>query len=330
MNTKQFGATGLTVTPIGLGLAALGRPGYINLGHGEDLDGETTVEGMQTNAHTVLDAAWAAGIRYFDAARSYGRAEQFLSTWLSARHIAPSEVTIGSKWGYTYTAGWQIEAENHEIKEHSLVVLNRQVDESRALLGPHLDLYQIHSATLESGVLTNNEVLGRLGELRDSGLVIGLSLSGPAQSETLRRALDVSVGGGPLFGSVQATWNLLAQEAGPALQDAHDAGWGIIIKEAVANGRLTERNQEPDFQHTLRRLRQLAATHGTSIDAFALAVVLNQPFVHCVLSGATTVDQLASNVAAADLDGQLRDQSFEEFAEPAEAYWARRSALAWN
>ncbi len=330
MITKQFGTTGLTVTPIGLGLAALGRPGYINLGHGNDLAGEVSVESMQANAHSVLDAAWNAGIRYFDAARSYGRAEQFLSTWLSARQIAPSDVTIGSKWGYTYTAGWQIEAEHHEVKEHSLAVLNRQVDESRVLLGPHLDLYQIHSATLESGALVNHDLLERLGELRDRGLVIGLSLSGPAQSETLRRALDVQAGGRPLFGSVQATWNVLAQEAGPALQDAHDAGWGVIIKEALANGRLTERNQEPESQDTLRRLRYLAAAHDTSVDALALAAVLNQPFVHCVLSGATTVDQLTSNVAAVDLDGQLLGQPFEEFAEPAESYWARRSALAWN
>lgn len=330
MNTLQFGATNLSVTPIGLGMAALGRPGYINLGHGEDLQGEVTVEAMEANAHTVLDAAWAAGIRYFDAARSYGRAEQFLSSWLATRRVDPKTVTVGSKWGYTYTAGWQVEAEKHEVKEHSLAVLNRQIGESNGLLGRYLDLYQIHSATLESGVLTNNEVLARLGELRDSGLVIGLSLSGPAQAETLRRALEVRVGGRPLFGSVQATWNLLAQEAGPALQDAHDAGWGVIIKEALANGRLTDRNEEPAFADTMRRLQQLAATHDSTVDALALKVALDQPFAHCVLSGATTAEQLTSNVAAVNLDGSLLEDSLEAYAEPPEAYWQRRSELAWN
>jgi aryl-alcohol dehydrogenase-like predicted oxidoreductase len=45
--------------------------------------------------------------RYFDAARSYGRAEEFLGGWLAARGIAPQEVVVGSKWGYVYTANWQ-------------------------------------------------------------------------------------------------------------------------------------------------------------------------------------------------------------------------------
>ncbi len=130
---------------------------------------------MESHAHTVLDAAWERGIRYFDAARSYGRAEEFLSTWLSSREISPADVTIGSKWGYTYTAGWQIEAQQHEVKEHTLPVFERQIRESRALLGPYLKLYQIHSATLDSGVLENQEVLRGLAELRDEGCVIGLS-----------------------------------------------------------------------------------------------------------------------------------------------------------
>ena len=63
----------------GLGLAALGRPGYINLGHAADLHADYDVAAMEGRAHAVLDAAHAAGVRYFDAARSYGRAEEFLA-----------------------------------------------------------------------------------------------------------------------------------------------------------------------------------------------------------------------------------------------------------
>jgi aryl-alcohol dehydrogenase-like predicted oxidoreductase len=47
--------------------------------------------------HALLDAAHAAGVRYLDAARSYGYAEEFLSSWLEQRKIAPGEVTVGSK-----------------------------------------------------------------------------------------------------------------------------------------------------------------------------------------------------------------------------------------
>jgi len=124
---RPLGRTSLRVSPVGLGLAALGRPGYINVGHGEDLGANRSRDAMERGAHEVLDAAYAAGIRYFDAARSYGLAETFLSSWLGARGIPPDAVVVGSKWGYTYTANWQVDAPAHEIKEHSLGVLTRQL-----------------------------------------------------------------------------------------------------------------------------------------------------------------------------------------------------------
>lgn len=331
MTLKQFGNSTLSVTPLGLGLAALGRPGYINLGHAHDLDHRYEVEAMAAHAHTVLDAAWAAGIRYFDAARSYGAAESFLADWLSARQIAPETVAIGSKWGYTYTANWQVEAAQHEVKEHSLATLQRQTAESRALLGDHLDLYQIHSATLDSGVLTNKPVLDELARLREGGLVIGLSLSGPRQAETLYRAMEIFYDGRPLFGSVQATWNLLETSAAPALAAAHAAGMGVIVKEALANGRLTSRNQETDFQPKQALLAEVAAELGTTIDALALAAVLAQPWAGVVLSGAATTEQLLSNVKALEVNWSAETAArLAPLVESPESYWQRRSQLAWN
>jgi aryl-alcohol dehydrogenase-like predicted oxidoreductase len=331
MELRPFGNTGLTVTPLGLGLAALGRPGYINLGHAGDLEHNYDVTAMQQHAHDVLDAAWEAGIRYFDAARSYGRAEEFLGNWLRPRGIKSGEVTVGSKWGYTYTAGWQVEATVHEVKEHSLAVLRRQREESRQTLGDYLDLYQIHSATLESGVLSNPEVLAELAFYREEGLAIGLTTSGPRQRETIERAVAVRVDGLPLFGAVQATWNLLEPSAGPALQAAHDTGLGVIVKEALANGRLTARNDAPDFAAQRAALEAAAAAQGVTIDALALAAVLAQPWVGVVLSGAAARDQLISNASAlrVNWDERLNSQ-FAALAEAPEAYWQRRSALAWG
>lgn len=83
---------------LGLGLAALGRPGYINVGHSSDLS-TRDVDSMQQHCLAMLDAAWALGVRYFDAARSYGRAEEFLGSWLTSRGIPPYAVVVGSKWG---------------------------------------------------------------------------------------------------------------------------------------------------------------------------------------------------------------------------------------
>ncbi|MBL8795841.1 MAG: aldo/keto reductase [Planctomycetia bacterium] len=331
METCKLGGTALTVSRLGLGLAALGRPGYINLGHGDDLHAGRDPATMEGQCHAVLDAAWSLGIRYFDAARSYGQAEAFLARWLAARSISPEAVTVGSKWGYTYTAGWQIEAERHEVKDHSLATLRRQLGESDALLGRHLKLYQIHSATLESGVLENRAVHEELARLRDGGVCIGLSLSGPNQAAVLRHALRIEVGGQRLFGAVQATWNLLEPSAGDALRAAHAAGLGVIVKEALANGRLTARNHEPAFAARRSVLEGQAARLRTTLDGLALAAVLAQPWVDVVLSGAATAEQLQSNVAALSVrwDEPCADE-LRSVAETPADYWATRGGLRWN
>jgi len=326
-----LGRSGLTVSRMGLGMAALGRPGYINLGHADDLERSYDVADMQGRSHAVLDAAWKAGVRYFDAARSYGRAEEFLATWLRSRGIAPDEVTIGSKWGYIYTAAWHVDAKQHEIKEHSLANLDRQMVETRGWLGDHLDLYQIHSATLESRVLDNASVIARLGELREQGLVIGLSLSGAEQAQTLRRALALRHGPDLLFQTVQATWNLLERSAAPALLEAHDAGMGVIVKEALANGRLTARNDAPEFAARRRRLDDCARRHGCTIDALALAAVLAQPWATTVLSGAATVEQLQSNMKALSVAWNTEtDTTLSSIVEQPDVYWSIRAGLPWN
>ena len=137
-------ATATTPTcHIGLGLAAVGRPGYITLGREHDLGEDRSVETLRSRTHELLDAAYAQGVRYIDAARSYGRSEEFLADWLKKRSDV-DDVVIGSKWGYTYTADWSTDAERHEVKDHSLAAYERQRAESAELLGDRLDLYQIH------------------------------------------------------------------------------------------------------------------------------------------------------------------------------------------
>ncbi|HYH82970.1 MAG TPA: aldo/keto reductase [Longimicrobium sp.] len=331
MEARELGRTAVRVTRIGLGMAALGRPGYMVLGHADDLAGRTAVDEMRERAHAVLDAAWELGIRYVDAARSYGRAEEFVATWLQARGLPPGEMVVGSKWGYAYTAGWRVHAEVHEVKEHTPAQLARQAAESLALLGPHLRLYQIHSATLDTGVLDDAGVIDGLARLKAGGVAIGLSLTGARQGDTLRRAMEVRVDGEPLFGAVQATWNLLEPSAGPALAEAHAAGMGVIVKEALANGRLTTRNHDPAYAREMAILRAQAERLATTPDALAIAAALAQPWADVVLSGAATAVHLRSNAAA--LDVALDDEARAELATLAHtpaAYWDERSRLPWT
>jgi aryl-alcohol dehydrogenase-like predicted oxidoreductase len=318
--TDSIGSMG-----VGIGLAAVGRPAYINSGRTADLGEHRDVEDMRARTSAVLDAAYAAGVRYLDTARSYGRAEEFLAGWLSA-HPEVDDVVVGSKWGYRYVGAWRLDAPVHEVKDHSLAAFTDQLAETAALLGPRLSVYHVHSATLDTGVLEDAELHKALAGLRDRGIRVGISTSGPAQADAVRRALDVQVAGAPLFTSIQSTWNLLEPSVGPALADAAARGAWVIVKEAVANGRLAP--GEPD---TSPRAAALADRLGVPLDQLAIAAALAQPWAWCVLSGAVDPAQVASNAAATAV--QLPPDVLAELAglaeEPA-AYWSARGTRAWS
>ncbi len=296
------------------------------LGHDDDIGPDKSPAALEARCHAMLDRAYALGVRYVDAARSYGRAEEFLARWL-ATSGGGTPPRIGSKWGYAYTAGFRVDAETHEVKEHSLARFESQLRESRAWLGVHLDVYQIHSATVEGGVLDDGAVLDALARLRDEGVVVGLSTTGPDQAATIRAALAVRRGGDRLFGAIQSTWNLLEPSAGDALAEAHAEGVGIIVKEGLANGRLAGRGDDAPA----RALAAEAARVGASPDALALATCLARPFADVVLSGAATIAQLESNARALELPGSAIDfDRLAALAEPPERYWSARRALPWT
>jgi aryl-alcohol dehydrogenase-like predicted oxidoreductase len=297
----------------------VGRPAYINLGRADDLGAERSVEALRARSEALLDAAHTAGVRYFDAARSYGLAEEFLGGWLRRRGLAPGSITVASKWGYTYTGEWRLDAERHEVKDLSAGNFRRQLEETRALLGDHLSLYQIHSATTDSGVLEDPELAAELRDLQDAGVAVGLTVTGPGQAETIEQAVELGT-----YDTVQATWNLLERSAEHALERAHDAGMGVIVKEAVANGRLTSRG---DVEPLKRAAQQL----GAAPDSVAIAAALAQPWADVVLSGAATEQQLESNLAAVELDYDAEIEArLRHLAEEPEHYWSRRSELAWT
>jgi aryl-alcohol dehydrogenase-like predicted oxidoreductase len=317
MPTTTLGPGGPVVSRIGLGLAALGRPAYITGGRPGDLP-DRSVAGLRAQSFRVLDAAYAAGVRYVDVARSYGRAEEFLGGWLAERDHP--DVVVGSKWGYRYVGDWRLDAAQHEVKEHSQAMFTAQLAESRAQLGSRIALYQVHSATLDSGLFDDPGLLSALAGLRASGVLVGLTTSGPRQADTIRRALPLTVDGQPLFGAAQVTWNLLEPSVGPAAAEAAAAGWPVLVKEAVANGRLVPGGTGPPA------LTALAAARGVTEDAIALAAALANPWAAVVLSGAVTPAQLQSNLTALTV-GPVPELNL---AEPPADYWAARSARPWR
>jgi aryl-alcohol dehydrogenase-like predicted oxidoreductase len=318
---------------LGLGLAALGRPGYVTLNHANDLDGAYDPETMEQRAHYVLSAAFDAGIRYIDAARSYGRAEDFVASWVKKRDILPGEIVVASKWGYTYTAGWSTSAAQHEIKDHSLVAFERQLAESVERLGRFLSLYQIHSVTAESETLEDDALIDAIARLREKGIRAGLSVSGPGQAVAIRRSLEVRRDGERVFDSVQATWNLLERGAEPALEEAHAAGMKVVVKESLANGRLTHGNRQDDgaISPSVARIREVAEDRATTIEMLGVSAALARPWADTVLTGAATVGQVESSVAALAFayDGELEER-LRSVAIGSAEYWRARASFPWS
>ncbi|MCW2695644.1 MAG: putative oxidoreductase [Modestobacter sp.] len=310
---------------LGLGLAAIGRPGYITPDRHADLPADRSPDGLRRRAHELLDAAAGLGIRYVDAARSYGLAEQFLGSWLRDRADPP---VVASKWGYTYTAEWRPDAVQHEVKDHGRTAFERQYQESRELLGPWLRLYQVHSLTLDSPLWVDRALQHRLAEVRADGVEVGFSTSGPDQATAIRRALELTVDGVPLFRSVQSTWNLLERSAAGALSEAHSAGLRVVVKEALANGRLTGRGAAAGTALAEVAPAAFARRWGVGLDTVAMAAALAQPWCDVVLSGAVRVDQLADNAAARTLAPDLDTNAFPEPQDP-RSYWAARGRLSW-
>jgi len=195
-----------------------------------------------------------------------------------------------------------------------------QLAQTRALLGDRLTLYQVHSLTVDDGLFTDAALLAALSRLRAEGVIIGLSATGPRQADTIRRALPLTVDGQQLFTATEVTWNLLEPSAGPAAAEAAAAGWAVLVKEAVANGRLTPAGGPPE------PLTALAAARGVTEDAIALAAALAQPWASVVLSGAVTPAQLEQNLTALTV-GPLPELSL---AETPDTYWAERAARPWH
>ena len=310
---------------LGLGLAALGRPGYINLGHHQSIGEDKSKEAMKNQCHSVLDHAYNKGIRYFDVARVYGESEEFLSSWIRKQNQFSG--FVGSKWGYEYLAEWSVDTDRHERKDHSHSFLKKQWVETRMNLGKSIDLYQIHSVTPESGVLKDNAVIQELHAIKKGGVDIGISTSGPQQNKTITELLEINKTE-KLFTFIQCTINIFEQSCIEVLKMASDQGINVIAKEIFANGRLTNLNNNL-HQDNFIQITKEASNLNITIEDLALVWVYQLPFVKIVLTGASTIDQLDKNLNSLNkLDMDI--PSLDNLQLSQTDYWSTRKSLSWN
>ncbi|AWW00886.1 oxidoreductase [Arcticibacterium luteifluviistationis] len=314
---------------MGLGTAAIGRPLYINVNQGVGNGEPFSLPEFKKKGFQVLEDAYNKGVRYFDTSPGYGIAEELLVNWLKEKKDL--SIQVSTKWGYTYVANFDPNAKVHEEKEHSLVNLNKQWELSKQLL-PYLKVYQIHSATFDTGVLDNVEVLKRLHELKkEYKLSIGLSTTGDNQTEVLEKALAIQVEGETLFQSFQCTFNILDQSVLKYKDALEKLSGPFIIKEALANGRLIPNQSYSEYSGLYNLMTSLALKYAVGADAIALRFCMETFPAAMVLSGANNNMHLEANLKANQFSlTQTEMEQLNAFGIASENYWKERKQLEWN
>ncbi|MFS4493484.1 aldo/keto reductase [Maribacter sp. 2308TA10-17] len=312
---------------IGLGTAAIGRPLYINVR--QENPEAFSLPRFRESGLQVLEDAYGKGIRFFDTAPGYGIAEELLVAWLAKKN--DPTIRASTKWGYTYVADFNPNAMTHEVKEHSVDKLMQQWEFSKMLL-PYLKIYQIHSATLDTGVLNNQGILKLLHQIKkEHNIIIGLATTGSNQVEVINKALSIAIENEKLFQSFQCTFNILDQSILALKNTLSNANVEFIIKEALANGRLIPNKLFNRYQKLYNFLMTLAVKYKVGVDAIALRYCIDCFPNAIVLSGAKNCTHLSANLKAQQFSlNQAEIEQLRSMNIHSRDYWEERAQLSWN
>jgi hypothetical protein len=164
---------------------------------------DRSVETLRTRTHELLDAAYAQGVRYFDAARSYGRSEEFLADWLNAHPDRTTSWSAASGATPTPPTGAWTPRRTRSRTTASPDVRPPARRDRRTARRPPRPLPDPLGDPRQPGPHRQGtpRPAGRGG---GEGVTVGFSTSGPAQADAIRAALAVTVDGEPLFRTVQS------------------------------------------------------------------------------------------------------------------------------
>ena len=304
MEYRALGKSGLRVSVLTMSTMTFG-------GRGNFADvGPTGAD----EARRQVDQCLAAGVNLFDTADVYsgGLSEEILGQALKGRR---DEALVATKVRMPMGSG----PNDAGLSRHHIVT---GCEASLRRLGAdHIDLYQVHEW---DGLTPLEETLEALDLLVQSGKVryVGASNYGGWQLlKALGTAERLRL---PRFVSQQIYYSLQARDAEYELIPAAvDQGLGVLVWSPLAGGlmsgkyrrdrqppagsrQLTEWNEPPvrdqdALYATVDVLVSIAEEHGVSAAQVALAYLLGRPAVTSLVIGAKTTEQLADNLAAADL-----------------------------
>jgi aryl-alcohol dehydrogenase-like predicted oxidoreductase len=301
---RQLGRSGLKVSALTLGTMTFGGSGAFRDVGSTDRDG----------ARRIVDRSLDAGVNLIDTADVYssGLSEEIVGSVIEGRR---ERLLVATKGRFRMGDG----PNDAGLSRHHLI---RACEASLRRLGiDHIDLYQTHEWDGQTPV---DETVEALDTLVRQGKVRYVGCSNFSGWHLLKSLATADRLGAPRYASQQIHYTLQAREAEYELIPAGlDQGVGVLVWSPLAGGllsgkyrrdrrpetgsrQLTDRGEPPvrDQEALWRIVDELVAIgdeHGVSAARVALAWLLARPGVTSLVIGARTDEQLADNLAAADL-----------------------------
>lgn len=296
MKYRRLGKTGLEVSEIGFGCWAIGGTSYGPTKDAQSLD--------------ALEAAWEAGVNFYDTADTYGHghSETLLAKFLKGK--PRNKIFIATKVGWDFYHGGS-------RKNFDPDYIQFACEESlKRLAIDTIDVYQLHNPILE--MIESGGVVDALEKLKKEGKIRFIGISIHKESEALAAIQDKRVD------TIQLVFNLLDQRmASQVFPEAVKGRVGIIVREPLACGILTNKYEadhtfskddhrrrwgreklELDLKK-IEKLRTILATERLTMAKAALEYILDFEEIATVIPGAKTRAQVLENVGASS-DPQLR------------------------
>ncbi len=334
MEYRQLGRCGLRVSCLTLGTMTFA-------GRGKFRDvGETDLEGARRQIDTALDA----GVNVVDTADVYsdGAAEEIVGQALAGRR---ERVVLASKARFPMGEGPN---DAGLSRQHLIEACEASL---RRLGTEYIDLYQVHEW---DGQTPLEETLAALEHLVQSGKVRYVGCSNFAGWQVMKALGVADRTGLPRFVSQQVYLSLQERSAEyEIVPSALDQGLGLLIWSPLAGGLLSgkyrrgepppegsrhagEWDEPPVYDEdklydTIEVLVEIAEGHSVSPAQVALAWLLRRPGITSVIVGARTDEQLADNLAAAELE--LADDEVDRLEEVSRPpliypYWHQQKTAA--
>ena len=323
MEQRPLGRTGIEVSAICLGTMTWGQ------------------QNSEAEGHAQMDAALEQGVNFFDTAdmyavparaETYGRTEEIIGSWFASRGtrdkvVLATKVVGPGEFAYIRSGKTRLDRANIEAAVEASL-RRRQTD--------YIDLYQLHwpdrpirafgalgyTPGDERDTVPIEETLKVLDDLVTAGKVRAVGLSNETPWGVMRFLGLAESGRGPRMASIQNPYSFLNRSFEARLAEiAMREDCGLLAYAPLGAGTLTgkylngaqpegarltlfpqnRRYQGPQAEAAIAAYVGLASEHELDPAQMALAYVLSRPFMTAAIIGATTMDQLATNLAAAEL-----------------------------